>query len=69
MRLAENEVLGVLVGRGEPALAQESRHGGGEHHPAPGGVRFQELRDAMSGELLADVEHARLHDAEIVDYQ
>jgi hypothetical protein len=59
VRLAEDEVLGVLVGRGEPALAQESRHhGGGEHDLAPGGVGLQGLRGAMPGELLADAEHA-----------
>ena len=38
VRLAEDEVFGLLVGGGEPAFAQESRHGGGEHDLAPGGA-------------------------------
>ena len=60
VRLAADEVLGNLVGRGEPARAQEPRHRGGDHHLAPGGVRLQVLGRALPGELLADAEEARL---------
>jgi len=39
--LAEDQRVGLLVGGGEPARAQEPRHGRGEHDLAPGGVGLQ----------------------------
>ena len=54
----EDEVLGLLVGRGEPAFAQQLRDGGGEDDLASGGFGPEGAVEAVSGELAVDADDA-----------